>query len=123
MLSIFHVKPSLQQASKLKTLISIEGTSENSKSAPQKNEISDVSWSLLNGRSFHLIGSCGTQGIFIHALKMKYNSLNVPSVEIFNSFSLKNTFSNPCRASWNYMVITNFFIHLIKFVMHIYFIF
>lgn len=66
------------------------------------NEISDLSWSMKNARSFHLVGCCGTSGIYIFQFKFKKS--NILAVDMIKITHLDKTASNCCRASWNYMV-------------------
>jgi hypothetical protein len=93
---------------------SLEGGYSSEKLVP---EYVDVSWSLLNARSFHLIGACGNMGVFIYKFSILQDEMNSCKFNLLEKVSLislmpskvslfknESDFGKPCRASWNYMV-------------------
>lgn len=66
-----------------------------------QDTVYDISWSLLNGRSFHYIVSCGKEGIFVWKLKIGVNS----TVELLDLKKFTPEFATvPVCATWNWAV-------------------
>ena len=67
-----------------------------------KSAVNDVSWSQLNGRSYHMIASCGKEGVFLWYMKLNNDDnktlMNITSVQIIN-----NDNSTTWKCSWNFM--------------------
>ncbi|EGR34131.1 ribosomal protein, putative [Ichthyophthirius multifiliis] len=66
-----------------------------------KQTVNDVSWSQLNGRSFHLIATCGKEGAKIWYLQYKQDSMQVLQVFDLSGFNLIN--AEVQKISWNIM--------------------
>lgn len=60
----------------------------------------DVSWALLNGRSFHYVASCGQEGVFVWRLRFKEDAYQVEVIDV-KKFK-PDPHSVPTCVSWNY---------------------
>lgn len=81
------------------------------------NTIVDVSWALLNGRSYHYLVSCGDNGVHVWKFRLKFEHndqkqsyLNINNAIIPKSISVHDveckilpTNCKALRATWNYM--------------------
>ena len=64
--------------------------------------VNDVSWALLNGRSYHIIASCGNEGVFIWYVKFEEDASKNIKMEILNCQTIKEKLS-VWKVSWNLM--------------------
>jgi len=64
------------------------------------DSVYDVSWALLNGRSFHYVASCGQEGVFVWRLKFKEDTYQVDLIDV-KKFK-PDPLSVPTCVSWNY---------------------
>lgn len=111
-MAIFMIKDLKKPACKIAKL---EGNANES--FETQVEFVDVSWALLAARTFHLIGACGSMGVFIYKFAIREQASNEWHFELLEKVTLislnnnpmtffkeKMEHNQPCRASWNYMV-------------------
>ena len=99
LLSIFRMDNKKTPGIKIASLL------DKSKLGKQiSSEICDVSWSLLNARTFHLVGACGSSGVFIFRFKINYDANNHSKLQLLQQVSLGEQLTGASRSSWNYMV-------------------
>ena len=67
-----------------------------------KDTVNDISWSSLNGRSFHYVVSCGVEGVFVWRFKFDASfQIQLLDRIVFGASSQ----SVPVCVSWNLMVV------------------
>ena len=67
-----------------------------------KNAVNDVSWSLLGGRSYHILASCGKDGVFIWYVRFEEDEGKNIRTEILRTQILNNNVT-VWKVSWNIM--------------------
>lgn len=69
-----------------------------------RKSVYDISWSALNGRSFHLLASCGKEGIFVWKFRFNDENAGVELLSITTLGSDSHELHVPVLVSWNLMV-------------------
>lgn len=64
--------------------------------------VNDVSWALLNGRSYHIIASCGKEGVFIWYVKFEDDPNKNIKMEVVEAQWVRDNVS-VWKVSWNVM--------------------
>lgn len=67
-----------------------------------RNAINDVSWALLNGRSFHTLASCGKDGVFIWYLRFEMDETKHLGLRVLDTQVLYDNVT-VWKVSWNVM--------------------
>ncbi|KAL4477429.1 hypothetical protein ABPG74_002579 [Tetrahymena malaccensis] len=82
-----------------------EFAESNTQQLMHTQNVSDVSWSLINGRSFHLIATCGKEGARIWYMKQLSTNQNAIQVmKVIDLFDQKyNESIEVQKISWNIM--------------------
>ena len=99
-MNIYEIKTNYKDAKKICSLI-------DDKSFIKINyitHVSDLSWSLKNAKSYHLVGCCGTLGVHIFHFKIIKNNSDFSKIDIIKINRLDSQISSGCRATWNFMV-------------------
>lgn len=65
-----------------------------------KNAVNDVSWAILNGRSFHMVASCGKDGVFIWYIKIENKETKDISLSVIGTQLINNNVT-VWKVSWN----------------------
>jgi hypothetical protein len=64
--------------------------------------VMDISWALLNARTYHTVVSCGKDGVIVWRFKLK--CADPQGIEYLDARSFRNDFNSvPVRCSWNFM--------------------